>query len=181
MRIIPVILAFLVSAGVASAQDDAAIKRIIDRVDRVFAQRRARLSREIQAIIRQELERFRSKPSRPAPAKPKLEPKLEPKKPAPPRPFKKVRLGIVVEDFDEGERKRLGIGGGIKISEVHDPAKAAGIRGGDVLLELAGKPVTEDTILGLLEKYRPGDVVKAMVLRDGKRKTFDLKLAAFGE
>ena len=177
MRIVPVILAFLVSAGAASAQDDAVIKRILERIDRELAQRRQRLSRELRGIIQKELKRSKSNPSRPAPAKPKS----EPKKPAPPKAVKKVRLGIVAEDFDEGERKKLGIGGGIKISEVREPAKSAGIKAGDILLELAGEPVTEDTILGLLEKQRPGDVVKVKVLRDGKRKTLDLKLAERGE
>lgn len=89
---------------------------------------------------------------------------------------KKVRIGIVAEDFLPGERKKLGIRGGIKIVEVKDPAKAAGLKGGDVLLEIAGAPVTEETILKALEKHKPGDVVKFTVLRDGKRRTFDLRL-----
>ena len=183
MKILLALLAFLISAGVASAQDDAAIRRILERVEVEFNKRRTKLNHEIRAIIQQEMKRALQAPAKPAPSKPKAKKpqKKQQQKPKAKPPGKRVRLGIVAEDFDEGERKKLGIGGGIKIAEVQDPAKKAGLRAGDVLLELGGKPVTEDSILGMLETRRPGDVVKVTVLRKGKRKTFDLKLAERGE
>jgi serine protease Do len=86
-------------------------------------------------------------------------------------------LGLTADDFTDAERKSLGVGGGIKVASVRGPAEQAGIKAGDVLLELGGTPVTEETIGRTLEKFQPGDQAEAVLIRDKKRMTVKVTLA----
>ena len=72
-------------------------------------------------------------------------------------------------EMTEAERKKLGIGGGIKVAEVRGPAAQAGLRSGDVIVTADGRPVTEDTIGALLETKQPGDALPVEVARGTER------------
>ena len=57
------------------------------------------------------------------------------------------------------------------------PAEKAGLKGGDVIIKL------EDSRIGGLEdfdsalrKYKPGEKIKVVVMRDGKEMTFEVTL-----
>jgi len=82
-------------------------------------------------------------------------------------------LGVTMEEEIEHDE------GGAKITSVVDdsPAAKAGLEEGDIVVDFGG-----DTVRGpvsLTKKIRdrePGDSVRITVLRDGRRKTFDVEL-----
>ncbi len=150
-------VSLLASAGFQDPQDPR-MKRIVERVEREIRDSHERLRGQIRDIIRAELARVGPAPD-PAPAR------------------KKVLLGVTADDFTDAERKALGVGGGIKVAAVRGPAEQAGIKAGDVLVELGGAAVTEETIVRTLEKYQPGDSAEAVVLREGKRTTLKITFA----
>ena len=160
-----VIAALLAVAGTAAAQqEDERTKRILDRVEKEIRESESRLREEIRAILRAEL---RKEPA----AKPEPGPSAEP-----PAPRRRVLLGVTADEFTDAERKALGVGGGIKVADVRGPAEKAGVKAGDILLELDGKPVTEETVGGVLESKKPGDEVEATLLRGGKREKVRIRL-----
>ena len=58
------------------------------------------------------------------------------------------------------------------------PAAAAGIRDGDVILEVAGLEVRSMSSLRVaLRRHRPGEVVAVVLLRDDERLTVEVALA----
>lgn len=154
-----VVLALLVSC----VQEDERSKRILDRVEKEIRDSEARLRDEIRAILRAELRREPSTPSKPSAE--------------PPAPKRRVLLGVTADEFPDAERKALGVGGGIKVADVRGPAEKAGVKPGDILLELDGKPVTEETVGALLESRKPGDEIEALLLRGGKREKVRIQLA----
>jgi S1-C subfamily serine protease len=162
MTILPALAASLL-ASAAWPQDkaDERTKRILERVEKEIQESNDRLREEIRAIIRAEVARAGGKPAT-AP---------------PPAARKKVLLGVTADDLTDAERKALGIGGGIKVGAVRGPAEQAGLKPGDILLELGGAPVTEETIGQTLEKYQPGDSAELLVLRGGKRTPLKIVLA----
>lgn len=148
----------------AQAQDDERLARILERIEREIRASHTRLREEIRDLIRAELApRSGEKPApRPAQA---------------PVPLKrKATLGITAGDLSEQERKAAGIGGGLKVEEVRGPAEKAGLKPGDILVELEGEAVTEERIGELLSRHQPGDTVAVVVLRGKKRETFKLTL-----
>lgn len=154
----------LLLPAAASAQDEELVKRIVERIEKEIRESHERTREEIRAIIRAEIQKGAGKP---APAKPPA---------ADPAP-RKVYLGIVAGDMTDAERKSLGTGGGIKVADVRGPAKDAGIKAGDILVEFDGEAVTEERIGDLLSRHRPGDSVEAVVLRAKKRTTVTIVLA----
>ena len=142
----------------ALAQDkqDERMKRILERVEKEIQESHNRLRDEIRAIIRAEIARGGEKAPPPVP------------------PRKKVLLGITADDLSDADRKALGIGGGIKVAAARGPADQAGIKPGDILLELGGTPVTEETIGRTLEQFQPGETAEAVVFRDKKRVTLKI-------
>ena len=61
------------------------------------------------------------------------------------------------------------------------PADSAGIRAGDVIVELGGKTVKDlYEYSDALYSHRPGDAVDVVVLRDTKRVTLHVKLGRRG-
>jgi hypothetical protein len=88
------------------------------------------------------------------------------------RPGSNVYLGSI-PDMASGDIT------GLKLTGVRagSPADSAGIRAGDIVVELGGKPVTDlQTYSDALYSYKPGDTVKVVVIRDGRRLILDVKL-----
>jgi hypothetical protein len=68
---------------------------------------------------------------------------------------------------------------GLRITGVREgsPAEQAGLRGGDVVVEFDGKPIEDIyAYTYALRDKKPGDAVKVVVERDGKRFTFNAVL-----
>jgi len=156
--ILPLVLGLLSLAPVQD-KDEERTRRILERIDKEFKESRTRLREEIRAIIREEV--GKGSP-RPAPETP------------PPVARKKVYLGVVAGDLTDEERKASG---GIKVAEARGPAQKAGMKPGDILVALDGKPVSEETILEILDARKPGDTVEATVVRNGKREALKIVLA----
>ncbi|WP_337174444.1 M28 family peptidase [Paludisphaera sp.] len=83
-----------------------------------------------------------------------------------------VTLGVMPDYGDESKS-------GMKLSDVREggPAQKAGIKGGDTIIEIGGKPI--GTIYDYMEslgRYKPGDVVDVTVQRDGKDVVLSVEL-----
>jgi len=94
-------------------------------------------------------------------------------------------LGMVIEDVDPELADALRIPGrnGAKVVQVApgSPAMAAGAKAGDIVLELAGKPVTGSADLrNRVAAMRPGTKVGLHVLRDGKETDLSVTLGKLG-
>jgi S1-C subfamily serine protease len=94
---------------------------------------------------------------------------------------RRAHLGVAVAPRPLPPRtaQRLGRRGGVQIMQVIDesPAAAAGLRRGDLLLELDGEPVTDASdVQRLMVHERIGRAVRAIVLRDGRERTLELVL-----
>jgi len=81
----------------------------------------------------------------------------------------KVRLGVYLETAEGG----VGVSGVVEGSA----AEKAGIRSGDVIVEVEGKAVrrTLDILQALMDR-KPGDKVKLKLLRDGEKKEVEVVL-----
>jgi serine protease Do len=154
MKVIAAAAFALLLSTAALGQDDERVKRIVARVEKEIRESHDRTREEIRAIIRAEIQKAQGK----MPA-PKPEPQVTPPS------SKKIMLGITADDMTDAERKALGVGGGIKIGAVRGPAADAGLKPGDILLELDGEAVTEERIGEILSKHQPGDTVPVKVLR----------------
>ena len=92
-----------------------------------------------------------------------------------------VQFRVVDQDFLDTEGKELGIKdlGGAYVAAVVEGggASEAGIRKGDVILDIDGVKIVEpSTLQEQIAKRRPNDTVKLSVKRDGKVKQFDVTL-----
>lgn len=152
----PLLALLALLAAVQDKQDDRT-KRILQRIEKEIQGSHTRLLEDIRQIIRTELGKGGVAPSPP---------------PAAGKPY----LGITLDDLGDDERKTLGITGGVKIGEVRGPAEKAGLKPGDVLLEIDGEAVTEDRLPDLIGKRRPGDTLAATVLRAKKREPVKIVL-----
>ncbi|MET7862005.1 S1C family serine protease [Micromonospora taraxaci] len=73
------------------------------------------------------------------------------------------------------------VGGGLRLAEVEPsgPADGAGLKVGDVILKINGRPMTEPTDLtALVRKYAPGSVVTVEFRRGSARQNTSVRLAA---
>ena len=146
----------LLASSVAHSQDDERVKRIIDRIEKEIRESHERTREEIRAIIRNEIQKSQGKEA-PAPA-PEKAPVA-----------KKVTLGITADDLTEADRKALGARSAVKVADVRGPAKEAGLKPGDLLLELDGEAVSEEKLGDILGRHKPGDALDGSVLRAGKK------------
>ena len=85
-------------------------------------------------------------------------------------------MGLLPDDLTNSERASMGIetGNGILLTQVYEggPAAAAGLRAGDVILELNGEAVySQRQALLISASTRPGDTVEVAGMRDGERFT----------
>ncbi|MEJ2701050.1 MAG: Do family serine endopeptidase [Sedimentisphaerales bacterium] len=91
-------------------------------------------------------------------------------------------LGISFGQLDPGSAATLGLAKdtkGIIVTDVRDdtPAQDAGLQPYDVIVELDGAPVgTNNEFLNHVAMLKPGTKINLVVLRDGKRKPFTIKL-----
>lgn len=90
-------------------------------------------------------------------------------------------LGIYMEDLDKEMIKEIDYpkSTGVLITGIVDdsPAEEAGLEKDDVIYSIAGDKVKDSKELSkLISSKEPGEEVKVVVYRDGRKKTFDLAL-----
>jgi serine protease Do len=94
-------------------------------------------------------------------------------------------LGVTIQDVDKNLAESFGLDRprGALISQLADngPADKAGLKSGDVIITFDGQdiPTSSDLphVVGLIE---PGSKVEAEIVRDGKRRTIDVKVGGLG-
>ncbi len=91
-------------------------------------------------------------------------------------------IGINIADVNEETREAFNLpearGALVQSVEEGKPAEKAGIRHGDVVIEVDGKPIRNNRELIDYISYRPvGSNVKVTVLRNGQRQTFTVTTA----
>ncbi len=70
--------------------------------------------------------------------------------------------------------------GGVLVTQVREdgPAEKAGLKVEDVIVEIAGKPIKNgDELISVVASQEVGSTTPIVVIRDGKRKTFDVEIA----
>lgn len=78
------------------------------------------------------------------------------------------------------EQFELGVESGVGVEEVEDgsAAEKGGVRGGDVIVSLEGKPLRSvEDLFFELRRRKPGDEVTLTVVRDGERRQLQVTLA----
>ena len=82
-------------------------------------------------------------------------------------------VGMRIAPLDRALAERLDVKGGVAIVRVEPgtPAARAGLRRGDVILQLDGREVSEPkAVAGVLETLRPGQTVRLWIQRgDGRQ------------
>jgi S1-C subfamily serine protease len=82
------------------------------------------------------------------------------------------RLGIMPGNYNEADEKGVLVGGVIK----DGPAEKAGLKEGDFIVEIAGKPVKNMTgYMSILGTQKRGEALELTVERDGKRQKISIK------
>jgi len=90
----------------------------------------------------------------------------------------KARRTVIGAQLDNAYRSA---GGGVRLNAVEPegPAGTAGLRAGDVVVKLSGRPVEEPTdLIALVRKYAPGSVVTVEYQRGGSTQATAVTLAA---
>lgn len=91
-------------------------------------------------------------------------------------------MGVMIQDLTPALAKEFGVKENTRGALVSDvtpkgPADKAGLKSGDVIIELSGKAITDSRNLKLqVARVRPGDTVPVKVLRDGSTKTVEVKV-----
>lgn len=93
----------------------------------------------------------------------------------------RVRLGIQTQELSDqlAEHFRVPEGKGVLIAEVLEdsPARKAGLKAGDVVVEVDGERIgSTEEIHEVLDRRAPCDQVPVVVLRDGQRRSFAVTL-----
>ena len=95
-----------------------------------------------------------------------------------------VMLGITMGEVDEDLAEDLDLDEeeGVVINSVIEglPADEAGLREGDVIVEIEGEsPVDRELLLEYLSESEPGDVLEVVILRRGKERTIEIELEPY--
>jgi serine protease Do len=90
-------------------------------------------------------------------------------------------LGVRIQELSEDLARSFGVEGiaGVLVAEVTEgtPAVKAGIKAGDVILEIDGQPVrSPGQLRNVVAATPPGTTVRVLVLRDKKRHELSLKV-----
>lgn len=162
------------AAFAQTAQEKEAIKKkILDEVEKKLKAEQERLLDEISKIIDEELKKSGAKPS-------KVDPKEQPKPvPVPAKPKGRGFMGIQPAELTEEELKDLGIESGIRVERVTEagPAEKAGLKDGDVIVEVDGQKIGDPAALPpVIQKKGAGAVVALKILRDKKEQTIKVTL-----
>lgn len=93
----------------------------------------------------------------------------------------RAMLGISMQDISDALKteKELPTLDGVYIAEVvkGGAAEKAGVKAGDVLISIEGEPVKKgSSVQEKINRYRPGDKVSLVVLRNGKEHKFEATL-----
>jgi len=92
-------------------------------------------------------------------------------------------LGIGIVNLDPDSAEAFGVdpaGGGILVQQVTQdtPAAGAGVKHGDVILEVDGRAVKQTRdLIDYVSSRGPGAKVDLLILRDGRRSNLDVKLS----
>ncbi|HEX8642036.1 MAG TPA: PDZ domain-containing protein, partial [Allosphingosinicella sp.] len=92
-------------------------------------------------------------------------------------------IGVGLQDIDESVAEALGIernrGELIRTVTPGGPAARAGVQQGDVVISVAGQPVTPDQTLAYLVSQQPvGSRIPLEIIRDGQRRTVQVAVAS---
>src|SRR5262245_34637588 len=95
-------------------------------------------------------------------------------------------LGLTVQPLTADIELNLGMprlyGALVSDVDANGPAAAVGLRPGDVIVAVDGRPISnEDDLLDRISLRTPGTTMRLDVLRDGKRETFSLQVAEVPE
>ena len=101
----------------------------------------------------------------------------------PPAAAQQGYLGVELHSLSRGEAQKLGspASGGVAVikTDADSPAAAAGLKSGDVLLQIDGKPVASaEQVLKAVAGKAPGEAIKVRLLRQGKLRAGPVKLGA---
>jgi len=89
------------------------------------------------------------------------------------------QIGIGGVNIDEKTSNQYDLPVGVYVKQVSpfSGAEKAGIQVGDVIIEFAGKQVkTIEEINDIKKNYKVGDSIKVIIVREGEKKTINLKL-----
>jgi serine protease Do len=90
------------------------------------------------------------------------------------------KIGVRIQPVSAGDAEAFGLDRprGALVSEVEDgPAKSAGIRPGDIVLSVDGRPVEGNTALStFISTMQPGTSTELEVWRDGKLRKMNLRV-----
>lgn len=114
------------------------------------------------------------------------EKKKEETKPKEEKKTGKPFMGIQVEDLTEDERADhdLEAGVGLKVKQVRkdSPAEKAGLKVGDIVIEIDGKSVKgKDFVVKFVEKAKPDQKAKVKIIRGDSEKTVEVKIGERSE
>jgi serine protease Do len=90
-------------------------------------------------------------------------------------------LGIEMAALTDAGKKQLSTEGGVLVTNVvaDGPAEKAGLKPGDVIVNVADRPVNDSkALLRAVASQTPGEQVEIQVLRDGKARTVKVTLAS---
>ncbi len=90
-------------------------------------------------------------------------------------------IGVTVQDLDKMTASALGVenGEGALIGSVmpNEPAEKAGLRSGDIVIQIGDKKIKDASDLTrTIGSYKPASKVRIIVLRNGKKQSFDVVL-----
>lgn len=95
----------------------------------------------------------------------------------------KVVLGILMEPAPADElREHEQYTRGVLVERVHEGLAAAdaGVRPGDIIVELDGEPnVSAERIRQFIREANPGDTAELTIIRDGEERTIEVELKAY--